>query len=97
MQDGHPRRKQLIKAYADMNKNIKHKSGHKQSFEIRKIARLIRQEFDTVFNSIDNGSLIAQNKKMNANYKYQPIGSFVPGPTVITSARIESLSGLKLY
>lgn len=76
MQDGHPRRKQLIKAYADMNKNIKHKSGHKQSFEIRKIA---------------------QNKKMNANYKYQPIGSFVLGPTVIISARIESLSGLKLY
>lgn len=33
----------------------------------------------------------------NANYKHQPIGNFVLGPTVITSARIESLSGLKLY
>lgn len=97
MQDGHLRRKQLYKADSDMYESIKRKSAHKQTSGIKKIARLIRQEFDTVFNSIDNGSLIAQNKTMNANYKYQPIGSFVLGPTVITSARIESLSGLKLY
>lgn len=97
MQDGHPRRRQLIKAYSDMRKIPKRKSGHKQISGIRKIARLFRQEFDTVFNSIDNGSLIAQNKTLNANYKHQPIGSFVLGPTVITSARIESLSGLNIY
>lgn len=97
MQNGHLRRKQLYKADSDMYESIKRKSAHKQTSGIKKIARLIRQEFDTVFNSIDNGSLIAQNKTMNANYKHQPIGSFVLGPTVITSARIESLSGLKLY
>ena len=97
MQDGHPRRKQLIKAYADMYKSVKRKSGHKQTFGIKKIASLIGQEFNALFNSIDNGSFITQNKTMNANYKHQPIGSFVLGPTAITSARIESLSGLKLY
>ena len=97
MQDGHPRRRQLYKAYADMYKSVKHKSGHKQTFGIKKIASLIWQEFNTLFNSVDNGSLIAQNKTMNVNYKHQPIGSCVLGPTVITSARIESLSGLKLY
>lgn len=97
MQDGHQIRKQLYKAYSDMYESIKRKSGHKQTFGIKKIAGLIGQEFNTLFNSVDNGSLIAQNKTMNVNYKHQPIGSFVLGPTVITSARIESLSGLKLY
>lgn len=97
MQNGHLRRRQLYKAYADMYKSVKHKSGHKQTFGIKKIASLIGREFNALFNSVDNGSLIAQNKTMNANYKHQPIGSLILGPTVITSARIESLSGLNIY
>ncbi|MCT8388323.1 hypothetical protein [Leuconostoc lactis] len=97
MQNGHIRRKQLYKADSEMYESLKRKSAHKQIFGIRKTVGLIGQECNALFNSVDNGSLIAQNKTMNANYKHQPIGSLVMGPTVITSARIESLSGLKLY